>query len=227
MILCLLATLTASGQNRSVSFDKETFHKDWSIESESPGYSCFFHKDTLEVKSPKGLTLWYKHKLEGDVIITYDACIRREHDGDRLSDLNCFWMATDPDYDDIWHRAEWRSGIFNRYYSLTCYYVGYGGNNNTTTRFRKYNGDYTSFLCDKKRPEVIVEYKDAPRLLRANHWYHIRIESEGKNVTFMIDNEKIVKYKDEQPLKSGWFGFRTTESRAAITNFNIQFADKR
>lgn len=64
-----------------------------------------FQGDTAEIVSPKGLTLWRKEKMSGKVTIEYDACVVVESDGDRLSDLNCFWMASDPQYpDNLWKR---------------------------------------------------------------------------------------------------------------------------
>ena len=59
---------------------------------------------------------------------------------DRVSDLNCFWMARDSrNPDDLF--AVHRTGKFADYNQLLCYYVGVGGNTNTTTRFRRYIGD--------------------------------------------------------------------------------------
>lgn len=222
VIFCLLADFSASGQIFSAPFSKQTFDSFWFIESESPNYSCTFLHDTLEIKSPKGLTLWFKQKICDPVVIDYDACIMKENDSDRLSDLNCFWMASDSKYGDIWKRAKWRSGNFNRCYSLRCYYLGYGGNNNTTTRFRKYDGDMSAFETRKKRPDVIVEYKDSNHLLKANHWYHIHIEAKGNHIMYVIDNNVIVKYYDIHPLRRGWYGFRTTLSRTRISHFKIK-----
>ena len=140
--------------------------------------------------------------------------------GDRLSDMNSFWMASDPHANDLWKRATWRSGIFTRCYSLQMYYLGYGGNHNTTTRFRRYNGDEAGIDDAAKRPAILKEYTDKQHLLKPNHWYHIKIESTTTGRTrFYIDGECIVDYLDPQPLHEGWFGFRTTLSRTRITHF--------
>jgi hypothetical protein len=58
--------------------------------------------------------------------------IRRGVANDRVSDLNCFWMAAG---------GRRRSGKFADYNDLRAYYVGQGGNGNTTTRFRRCIGD--------------------------------------------------------------------------------------
>ena len=94
--------------------------------------------------------------MSGKVTIEYDACVVVEAEGDRLSDLNCFWMASDPQYpDNIWKREKWRNGIFLNCYSLQLYYMGYGGNHNSTTRFRRYDGNEAAVTNAKARPAIL------------------------------------------------------------------------
>ena len=58
--------------------DQRNFKKFWMIESESPDYTVKHLGDTLEIVSPKGLTLWRKEKMKGNVVIEYDACVMNE-----------------------------------------------------------------------------------------------------------------------------------------------------
>ena len=84
---------------------------------------------------------------------------------DRLSDLNCFWAANDPkNPDNLFARSEWRNGVFKNYNTLDLFYVGYGGNDNSTTRFRRYNGKYYGVADDKVKP-LLREYTDTSHLL--------------------------------------------------------------
>lgn len=217
--LLLTVALEVKAQNVS-GLNKKEFSKYWKIESESPDYSVAFRGDTAEIVAPKGLTLWRKEKMSGKVTIEYDACVVVENEGDRLSDLNCFWMASDPKYpNDLWKRAKWRSGIFLNCYSLQLYYLGYGGNHNSTTRFRRYDGNEAGVADAKVRPAILKEYKDKEHLLEANHWYHIKITNENNRVSYYIDGKRLVDFRDANPLTEGWFGFRTTLSRTRITNF--------
>ncbi len=200
--------------------NKKQFSKYWKVESESPDYRVSFQGDTCEILSPKGLTLWRKEKMKAGMTVEYDACVVDEGEpGDRLSDLNCFWLASDPKAKDLWSRADWRNGIFLHCYTLQMYYLGYGGNHNTTTRFRRYEGNEEGVEDATKRPAILKEYTDPAHLLKANHWYHVKIESKMGHTRFFIDGECIVDYLDPKPLQSGWFGFRTTLSRTRITNF--------
>ena len=225
VVFLLLFSLSCSAQSathaQASKLDKRQFNKYWRVESESPDYQLAFLGDTCEIIAPKGLTLWRKEKMKKGMTVEYDACVMDEgKDGDRLSDMNCFWLASDPKAKDLWTRAAWRSGIFTRCYTLQMYYLGYGGNHNSTTRFRRYDGDEAGVEDAAKRPAILKEYTDAAHLLKANHWYHIKIESTTTGRTrFYIDGECIVDYQDPQPLESGWFGFRTTLSRTRITNF--------
>ena len=128
LLICSPFTMNAQSGTTS-GLDKSHFSKYWKVESESPDYKVSFSGDTCEILSPKGLTLWRKEKMSGNVTIEYDACVVVEgKPGDRLSDLNCFWMASDPKASDIWKRMNWRNGVFVNCYSLQLYYLGYGGN---------------------------------------------------------------------------------------------------
>ena len=224
LFLFLLVVFTSKAQDNRVSgLNSRQFTKYWKVESESPDYKVTFQGDTAEIVSPKGLTLWRKEKMSGKVTIEYDACVVVESDGDRLSDLNCFWMASDPQYpDNLWKREKWRSGIFLNCYSLQLYYLGYGGNHNSTTRFRRYDGDESGITNPKARPAILKEYTDAGHLLKPNHWYHIKITNENNRVSYYIDGERLVDFRDAEPLREGWFGFRTTLSRTRITNFSYE-----
>jgi hypothetical protein len=220
----LLAMAALQGEAKDDGLNKNQFDKCWRVESESPDYKVsFIGGDTCELVAPKGLTLWRKEKMTGNTTIEYDACVMDEgRQGDRLSDLNCFWMAQDPKAKDIWARMAWRSGVFTRCYSLQMYYMGYGGNSNTTTRFRRYSGDEAGVTDAAKRPAILREYTDGAHLLLPNHWYHIRLRCIGGRVQYFIDGQLLVDYTDPQPLTSGWFGFRTTQSRTRITNFRYE-----
>ncbi len=219
---CLfLLTLNAQAANIS-ALNSCQFNKYWSVESESPNYKITFRGDTIELVSPKGLTLWRKEKMNGVTSIEYDACVMDERkQGDRLSDLNCFWMASDPQYpNNLWKRKSWRNGTFANYYSLQLYYLGYGGNKNSTTRFRRYNGDERGIKNKSFQPAILREYTDSGHLLKPNYWYHIKIVSRGNKISYYMNGKRLVDFRDVNPLTSGWFGFRTTLSRTRITNFS-------
>lgn len=219
LLICSPFTMNAQSGTTS-GLDKSHFSKYWKVESESPDYKVSFSGDTCEILSPKGLTLWRKEKMSGNVTIEYDACVAVEgKPGDRLSDLNCFWMASDPKASDIWKRMNWRNGVFVNCYSLQLYYLGYGGNYNSTTRFRRYDGNEAGVTDEKVRPGILKEYKDQDNLLTANKWYHIKIQNTDNRIRYYIDGKLLVDFYDPSPLTSGWFGFRTTLSRTRITNF--------
>ena len=210
---------TISAQEQNILFSTN-----WTIEAESRDTQVHRLNDTLEIIAPNGLTLWWNKKLEGDVEIAYKACVMDGGQaGDRLSDLNCFWMMHDAEYpDDIFKRQTWRNGVFDRCYSLKGYYLGYGGNSNTTTRFRRYDGNYEAFEKEGIRPDILKEYTDKDHLLKPNHWYSIRIVCQSGRTQYYIDGELLVDYADEQPYTSGWFGFRTTASRVRLMDFSVK-----
>ncbi len=195
------------------------FNKYWRLESEGK-CKVSFCGDTAEFVAPKGLSVWRKEKMKGRVVIEYDAQVLDENPDDRLSDLNCFWMASDPNASDIWKNLDKRGGKFVNSYTLRLYYLGYGGNHNTTTRFRRYSGDARGVDNPDFRPAIIKEYTDADNLLKPGKWYHIKITTDGLRTQYFIDGKRLVDFRDPEPLTEGWFAFRTTLSRTRLTNFS-------
>lgn len=203
----------------AILFSPTLFAQQWIVEAE-PGGTVTWSEDSIaDIHAPKGLTLWNTQKLQGKhVVIEYEA--RIVSDG-RVSDLNCFWMASDPEAKDVFVNMEKRGGVFLNSYSLKLYYMGYGGNYNSTTRFRRYDGDKRGITSAEHRPAIITEYLDSAHLLKPDHWYKIRLEVKGKRVRYYIDGERLVNYKDAHPLHEGYFGFRTTLAHAQLRNFKV------
>ena len=116
----------------------------WKVE-QMPGGRVSSIDEKLEITDVAGCTIWFKKKLEGPIMIQYDAFVIDEGGPqDRVSDLNCFWMAKDPENpDNLFVNSEKRGGKFSNYDGLRLYYMGVGGHDNTKTRFRRYvgNGD--------------------------------------------------------------------------------------
>lgn len=224
--IALLAAMMACGGARlsakTVSgLNAKEFDKYWKIESEGP-CEVTFRGDTAEFVAPKGLSVWRKEKMKGRTTIEYDAQVVSENPDDRLSDLNCFWMATDPGAPDIFKNLDKRGGRFLNSYTLRLYYLGYGGNHNTTTRFRRYDGDARGVDSAAYRPKILTEYTDADHLLKPGKWYHVKITADGLRTQVFINGERIVDFRDPEPLTEGWFAFRTTLSRTRLTNFKYE-----
>ena len=189
---------------------------EWWIEAEDASSKVTTRDGVTTIIAPKGLTLWNTNRMEGNTIIEYDARIvsdpqfRDEKGNIRVSDLNCFWMAD---------KCGGYGGKFANNYALRMYYLGYGGNWNTTTRFRRYTGYAPTVEQEWLKPIILREYTDAEHLIKPDHWYHIRLEAIDGRVRYIIDGECLVDYVDPQPLRSGYFGFRTTLAHAEMRNF--------
>ncbi|TGX52858.1 Tat pathway signal sequence domain protein [Sphingomonas gei] len=188
---------------------------DWRIEAEQAALVIF--GDMIDVQTPAGLSLWYTHALRGPVAIEFDALAVAEGGAsDQVSDLNAFWMARDPRARGGSVFAKKRSGAFADYDDLKTYYVGIGGNRNTTTRFRRYVGE------PGNRPLLPGhDLKGAETLLIANRWTHVRLIADGRHIAVERDGQRIFALDDAQPYKSGWFALRTTKSHLRIRNLRI------
>ncbi len=187
----------------------------WRAELEAGGQIAA-QNGQLEMDVPGGATLWFEFLLDGPVLIEYDAqAVQNGGANDRVSDLNCFWMARDArSPDDIFGTK--RSGKFSDYNQLRTYYVGLGGNYNTTTRFRRYIGD-----VDKRPLLPENDLKGAENLLVPNQWQHIQLVACNSLVQFYRDGHRVFELHDEAPYRSGWFGLRTVRSHLLFRNFRV------
>lgn len=102
----------------------------WVVEQQ-PGGQVSAADGKLVIEDAAGCTVWFREPLEAPVTIRYTATVSSAN---RVSDLNCFWMASDPGRpDDLFGPGHGRTGKFSTYDPLKTYYVGYGG---TRTRRR-------------------------------------------------------------------------------------------
>lgn len=183
---------------------------------QEPGGTTTVVDGQMDIYSPGGSTIWFKHKLDGSVRIEYTATMVDEGGPhDRVSDLNCFWMAIDPDHPEDLFASNQRDGSFATYDPLRLYYVGYGANDNTTTRFRRYPGDGTRPLL----PEY--DLSDPQFMLTANQPVRITIVTDGSTVQFLRDDEIVYDIQDPSPFTQGWFGLRTVRNHMWIDDFKI------
>lgn len=186
---------------------------DWVVEQQ-PGGSVTAEDGALEIRDKKGCTVWYRHPVEAPVRISYTVTANST---ERVSDINCFWMASDLDHlDDLFAEGNGREGAFAQYDDLQLYYVGYGGNYNATTRFRRYLGRGEKPLLpgfDLSEPAFLIK-PDKP--------YRIELVADGEKAQYFRDGELIFEYADPKPLTKGWFGFRTVWSHLTISDLKIE-----
>ena len=187
----------------------------WTAELEQPG-TVEARNGVLTVDVPAGCTVWFRPELSGPVLIEYEArMVRAGGPNDRVSDLNAFWMATDARSPrDLF--ATRRSGKFADYDRLRTYYVGQGGNSNTTTRFRRYIGEAGD------RP-LLPEYDlNKPAvLLRPNVWQTVQLVAMGSRIQYYRGGALIFDFTDPAPYTRGHFGFRTTWSHVELRHFAV------
>jgi hypothetical protein len=221
IIPAIVFTLLASCQQRPSAHQEGSEPtadpSQWVVE-QMPGGTVKVAYEAMEIEDRAGCTIWFKRKLTAPVEIEYDVTVvSKGGPSDRVSDVNCFWMANERgEMADVARTVpRKRSGRFSEYHTLLTYYTGMGGNNNTTTRFRRYDGTGERPLMaehDLRGQEV---------LLAPNTTYRIRLVARDGVAEFWRDGKRIFSFKDPQPLKTGWFGFRTVNSHLRISRFRI------
>lgn len=185
--------------------------KNWIVETpDSPYSNVGIDSAKLVVDVDNGATVWFNKKLSGNIMIEYSRkVIMNNGKNDRLSDLNQFWMATDPSQENVFTRT----GIFSEYHSLRLYYAGIGGNTNSTTRFRKYQGAGERTL--------LFDLQDEQHLLQPNKNYFIQIVVYNGTTQVFVDGELYFSFQDDAPLTKGYFGFRTVKSHQEVESFRV------
>jgi|GEM_PF-967901 len=162
----------------------------------------------LEITAGAGTTVWFTPELEGNLLIEYD--VTMIDDGgpyDRVSDLNQYWMASDTD------KPEWLGDLHD---GLVRYYVGMGGNGNSTTRFRKMTA-----VGNEVVDSLLGEYTDDAHLLSGAGPYHIEIVGFDGLVQFRVNGEVFFHYEDPEPHTQGRFGLRTVRNHETVDNFQV------
>lgn len=206
--LLLLLSFTLSAQN--VVSDNFTDLDNWVIEIEQGG-KVTAQNQSLELDSPRGATIWYKHVMQAPCKISYEVTmIDKGGKNDRVSDLNCFVMATDPSCREFFVSPPVRTGNFPEYHKMPMYYVGYAANNNSTTRLRRY---------DTSGKRTLLPEHDLKGHMSGNVKMKIEIVVSDGRFIYKVDGKEIFNYKDPDPLTKGYFAFRTLTSHQKIQNF--------
>ncbi|MDF0489299.1 DUF6250 domain-containing protein [Sphingomonas sp. H39-1-10] len=188
---------------------------DWRIEAESADAEITERGGIIDIDTPKGLTLWWTKPIIAPTTITFEAmAISAGGANDTVSDLNAFWMATNNDGSSVLSKR--RSGVFAAYDDLRAYYVGIGGNRNTTTRFRRYMG------VPGNRPLLPEHDRAGPAdLLVPNRWTRIALIADGHTVAVERDGQRLFTLDDARPYTRGHWGLRTTWSHLRIRRVSV------
>lgn len=188
----------------------------WVVE-QRPGGTTSLVDGKMDINDSTGCTVWFNKKFEGNILIEYDAMVI-ENDGpnDRVSDLNCFWMATDINNpNDFFANSENRNGKFQNYHDLRLYYVGLGGHDNTKTRFRRYVGG-------GERPCLPEHDLNIPEfLITANKLNKIQLIVYNETIQYHFNGQLVFDYQDDNPYSKGYFGIRTYKNHMAIDSFRV------
>jgi hypothetical protein len=201
-----------------LNFDDKEDLSQFKVETQISNNEVQIKDGALDINAVKGATVWFKEKLFAPLEIEYKAVVVDEGgSNDRVSDLNCFFMALDPFCPgNILNCPDsLRTGKFRDYHRLRTYYVGYGGNDNTTTRMRRYPG------FSGERPMLPEHDKGYPELISPNDTIAITIKVNENNITYSHYGKVIFKMNDPLPYQEGWFAFRTVRNHLKILDFKV------
>ena len=185
----------------------------WRFEAEktlpvTPASQAEIIPDGVKIVAQRGVTLWFEHPLKGNYTLTFDRKILKPEGALRVSDMNIFWNA----HEKNGALPHVRNGTLSAYNSLVLEYAGIGGNNNTTTRFRHYDGSGA---------RILLQESNAPAdMLKPDHIYHTVISVHNGVTTLFLDGKKFFS-APVNAASPGYFGIRTVGSQQEITHFSL------
>ncbi|MCF6268980.1 MAG: YesU family protein [Melioribacteraceae bacterium] len=167
-----------------------------------------------EVDGESGVgTIWLNQEFSGDLKVEFDVNII-ESKGDK-NNINFFFLYSDttgkPLYDSRDRRVE---GRYSTYHKMNGYIFTYlAGGTPDTARFRFRN-------C----PGFNLLQENFAYHCRKNRVYHIEITKISNRLTFAVDGEIYIDYREtsNNPIHSqGIMGFRTYRTELWWDNFKI------
>lgn len=194
----------------------------------------------------RGCTVWFKKKLKTRVTITYDVLCptsKEDRKGLQPSDLNNFWMASDP-ASKLFDSSRF-SGKFGDYDVMHGYYASSGGGRNTTTRMRRYpravGGEPAEHLA------LTARDGQADFLITPGKLMKVQLAAYDDVMQYIVNgrlvyevsagDETQVERRDEQGKKvlkgsvydlkrfpvydEGYFGFRMVSTHHIYSNFRV------
>lgn len=203
----------ARSKSESILTIQDNQNHVWRFEAEAtlpaaPDSRAEVIPDGVKIIAQRGATLWLEHPMQGDYTLSFDRKILKPEGALRVSDMNIFWNA----HEKNGALPYVRNGTLSAYNSLVLEYAGIGGNNNTTIRFRHYDGSGARTL--------LQENTSPDDMLIPDHIYHTVISIHNGVETLFIDGKNIFS----SPISSntpGYFGIRTVGSQQEITHFSI------
>lgn len=210
----------------------------WRVEAEDPRTDVELvrpeGRPALEVRAPRGVTLWLQQPLSGDYAVRFVATplpapASAGALAGRVSDLNMFWNAGEADGPGL----ALRGGAFAEYDSLRAYYVGFGANGNTTTRLRRYEGQGRRVLLDGWADPPQQEAADrrgamtphtrlvAGRPVQVQLVSRQPTDEDPVHLRWWADERLLFESREPEPRLQGHFGLRTTASRWQFTSLRV------
>lgn len=187
----------------------------WRIETQDPaGSGVYVEQQRLIMDTRAGMTAWLDRPLRGTYRIEFlRQVLVAGQANDRLSDMNLFWGAHEPGLATGQLQLKQRNGVLEAYDSMASWYVGMGGNGNSTTRFRWYDGSGERHL--------LGEHLEADYLLEAGRIYRVRVEVTADQTAYWVDDRLMFRQALQGRPTDGYFGFRSVWSRQAISRFRV------
>lgn len=185
------------------------FEKDWIVQQVNTDkkLKAFAKVDSgkLHVHDPRGTTIWFKHKLNGPIMISYTvACPSKYTDLYDIMprDINQFWMANTPNNIDPFSKnglfdTSKYNGEFKTYDDLFTYYASTGGgnvtSNNKTIRMRRYPRSVNGKQVD--HAGLNDKDEDSTLLIQSNKEHLVQLVAADDIIQYVFDKRVVYELK--------------------------------
>ena len=189
--------------------NQQSFNKNWIVQQSKSDLQLkrFAKIDSgkLVVHDPRGCTIWFKNKMEGNFMISYKVIASSYfNEGNNIlpRDINQFWMANTPNKTDVFAKcglfdSAKYDGEFKPYDDLIGYYASTGGGNittnNRTTRMRRYprssDGKLVNHVGLNNRDD------DTAFLIKPNKEHLVQLVAANDIVQYIFDGKVVYEIK--------------------------------
>jgi uncharacterized protein DUF6250 len=165
-------------------------------------------------------TVWCKRKISGNIQIDFDVCVIDSEI--KANNINIFMFYSDPTGESLEKSAHTRKlADYPLYHQLNGYIFTYLNDFKHESRLNTDGSSKARFRI-RRCPGFKLINETFDYHAKKNRVYHVTISRKGKILTIAVDGKVRLAAKDDNPLKAGYWGFRTFRTDLWFANVTIK-----
>ena len=153
-------------------------------------------------------TVWSRTPISGDVRIEMKAHVIDSTVG--ANNINIFFFYSDPDGEPLFDTREQRAdAAYSYYHDLNGYIVTFLSDRREEMGVTEAGHPHARFRLRRCPGFNLVDEDYHPMGVLPGRTYDLTIIRRNGTITFQVDGETFLEWKDEDPLQEGLLGLRT------------------